>query len=61
MSNRIIAVIIVFSMLFAGCTSEDDVVDLEFNGTEYREPLGVGDFTLTDQNGNAVSLSDFEG
>lgn len=61
MGNRIIAVMIVFSMLFAGCTSEDDVVDLEFNGTEYREPLGVADFTLTDQNGNDVSLSDFEG
>ena len=61
MQNRIIAVMVVFSMLFAGCTSEDDVVDLEFNGTEYREPLSVADFTLTDQNGNDVSLSDFEG
>ena len=61
MGNRIIAAVIVFSMLFAGCTSENQVVDLEFNGTEYREPLGVADFTLTDQNGNDVSLSDFEG
>ena len=59
--NRVLAVLVVLSLGIAGCTSEENVVDLDFNGTEYREPVSVADFTLTDQNGNDVSLSDFEG
>ncbi|MBA46277.1 MAG: hypothetical protein CMB31_06805, partial [Euryarchaeota archaeon] len=56
--KKILIVLIVLSFCLAGCTAEER---LEFNGTEYQDPPSVPDFTLTDQDGNNVSLSDFKG
>ena len=57
--KRILSVLIAISFALSGCTAEEE--KMEFNGTEYHEPVSVPDFTLTDQEGNNVSLSDFKG
>jgi cytochrome oxidase Cu insertion factor (SCO1/SenC/PrrC family) len=57
--KRILSVLIAISFALSGCTAEEEKI--EFNGTEYHEPVSVPDFTLTDQEGNNVSLSDFKG
>ncbi len=44
-------------VLSAGCAGPDSV---ELLGTEYREPPEAPDFTLKNQYGSEVSLSDFE-
>ena len=43
----------------AGCF--ESIEDSSFNGIEYRDPISAPDFTLTDQHGELVTLSDFEG
>ena len=43
----------------AGCF--ESVQGSSFNGIEYRDPISAPDFTLTDQHGELVTLSDFEG
>ena len=58
MGNSSKAVLVVLCFLLAGCSGSDD---LEFFGTEYRDPPDAPDFTLENQFGNEVSLSDFEG
>ena len=35
--------------------------DSSFNGIEYRDPIEAPDFTLVDQYGNNVTLSNYEG
>ena len=45
----------------SGCIGGSDEHEYEFNGIEYDPASPAPDFTLTDQNGNDVSLSDFEG
>ena len=45
---------------FAGCIGGDDEHHHDFNGIEYDPASPAPDFTLTDQNGQLVSLSDFE-
>ena len=57
--KRILALLIAVSFVLSGCTAEGE--EMKFNGTEYHEPVPVPDFTLTDQNGNNVSLSDYQG
>ena len=56
--RKILSMLLVLCFCFAGCTAEEG---LKFNGTEYQDPPSVPDFTLTDQDGNNVSLSDFKG
>ena len=58
MGNSSKAVLVVLCFLLAGCSGSDD---LEIFGTEYRDPPEAPDFTLENQFGNEVSLSDFEG
>ena len=58
MGNSSKAVLVVLCFLLAGCSGSDDV---EIIGTEYRDPPEAPDFTLENQFGNEVSLSDFEG
>ena len=54
--------LLAMGVLFAGCIDGGDRASgVEYNGLEYEPPLEVPDFTLTDQNGDNVSLSDFEG
>ena len=43
----------------AGCL--ETVGEGSFNGIEYRNPSEAPDFTLLDQNGQNVSLSDYDG
>lgn len=57
--KQVLALLLAISFVLTGCTAE--VEELKFNGTEYHEPVPVPDFTLTDQNGNNVSLSDYQG
>ena len=57
--RRILVLFIAASFVLSGCTAEGE--EMKFNGTEYHEPVPVPDFTLTDQNGNNVSLSDYQG
>ena len=60
--NKLVTVLIALSFCLVGCTAastDDDA--MEFNGTEYRNPAGMADFTLPDQNGVDVTLSDLEG
>ncbi len=45
----------------SGCIGGHDHSDYEFHGLEYDPASPAPDFTLTDQNGQNVSLSDFEG
>jgi protein SCO1/2 len=48
------------AMLLAGCLGGNEDF-ISFNGHQYNPTIDAPDFTLTDQNGNDVSLSDFEG
>jgi protein SCO1/2 len=50
----------VTSLLLSGCVGESED-ELEFNGTEFGDPPLAPDFTLTDQHGDALTLSDLEG
>ncbi len=59
--RRIVVVVLAGAMLLAGCIGGGDNEDISFNGMEYQPPVNAPDFTLTDQNGNDVSLSDYDG
>jgi len=60
MSERFVALMMALTLV--GCMgSTEDFHPIEFDGTEYRNPVMAPDFNLTDQNGDSVSLSDFEG
>jgi cytochrome oxidase Cu insertion factor (SCO1/SenC/PrrC family) len=52
------AVLLVLCFLLAGCSGSDD---LEILGTEYRDPPDAPGFTLENQFGEEISLSDFDG
>ena len=58
MSARVGAAILVFSFLLAGCIGPEGT---EILGTEYKNPPDAPDFTLENQFGEDVSLSDFDG
>jgi len=58
--NKLLAFMVVLSFTLSGCVAEDTEL-MKFNGTEYRDPVPVPDFVLTDQDGNNVSLSDYQG
>ena len=57
MSRRIRTAILVFSFLIAGCIGPEGT---EILGTEYRDPPDAPDFSLKNQFGEDVSLSDFD-
>jgi len=59
--RRVVVMVLAGAMLLAGCIGGGDNDDISFNGMEYQPPVNAPDFTLTDQNGNDVSLSDYEG
>ena len=50
---------ILLTVPIAGCL--ETVGDSSFNGIEYRDPIEAPDFTLVDQHGNNVTLSNYEG
>ena len=52
------AVILAFSFLLVGCIGPEGT---EILGTEYRDPPDAPDFSLKNQFGEDVSLSDFDG
>ena len=58
MSAVVRASILAFSFLLAGCIGPEGT---EILGTEYRDPPNAPDFTLENQYGEDVSLSDFDG
>ncbi len=58
MSVGVRAVILALSFLLAGCIGPEGT---EILGTEYRNPPDAPDFTLKNQFGEDVSLSDFDG
>ena len=60
MRKRLVPLLAI-ALLFAGCMGGGNSSSLNFYGLEYQPALSVEDFTLTDQNGENVSLSDFEG
>ena len=53
-------VLVAGAMLLAGCLGGNEEA-VSFNGHQYNPPVDAPDFTLTDQDGNDVSLSDFDG
>jgi cytochrome oxidase Cu insertion factor (SCO1/SenC/PrrC family) len=61
--HRVLSVLLGMILLFGGClgSDTDDFVDLEFNGTEYNHPVIAPDFTLVDQHGENLTLSDLRG
>ena len=60
--RRFLVVVLASGLMLAGCLGNDNTEDgISFNGLEYNPPVDAVDFTLTDQNGNNVSFSDFEG
>ena len=56
----IIATLLLISAL-SGCIGGEHEHEYEFHGLEYDPASPAPEFTLTDQNGLAVSLSDYEG
>ncbi len=58
MDRTVKAAVMALCFVLAGCSSSDDLVIL---GTEYKEPPDAPDFTLQNQFGEEVSLSDFDG
>ena len=58
--SRFLSILLVASLLLSGCVGEAED-ELEFNGTEFGDPPLAPDFTLTDQHGDALTLSDLEG
>ncbi len=59
----VLSLMLVLLFTAVGCLGDaaDETVNLEFNGTEYREPVLAPDFTLVDQNGDELMLSELEG
>ncbi|HIO93870.1 MAG TPA: SCO family protein, partial [Candidatus Poseidoniales archaeon] len=53
-----ISIALVLCMLLSGCIGDEGT--LKFEGTAISGPV-AGDFTLTDQDGNQVSLRDYSG
>ena len=58
MGNSPKTVLLALLFLLAGCSGSED---MEILGTEYRDPPDAPDFTLENQFGEDVSLSDFDG
>ncbi len=58
--RRVVVVLMAGAMLLAGCLGGNEEA-VSFNGHQYNPPVDAPDFTLTDHNGNNVSLSDFDG
>ena len=58
MGDSIKSALVVLCFLLAGCSGSDD---LEILGTEYRDPPNAPGFTLENQFGEEISLSDFDG
>lgn len=58
MGDLLKAVLVVFCFLLAGCSGPDGP---DILGTEYRDPPEAPEFTLENQFGEDVSLSDYEG
>ena len=58
MHKSVICAIVISCMLLSGCLGSEGTVS--FNGTAISGPV-AGDFTLTDQDGNNISLSDYKG
>lgn len=56
----LMVIILLFSAL-SGCIGGNDEGEHEFHGLEYDPASPAPNFTLTDQNGQNVSLSDYEG
>lgn len=60
----ILLCLVLLSTSLAGCLSDDDDHGEDshpFNGMTYDHASAAPGFTLTDQHGDAISLSDFEG
>ncbi len=54
--------LLAMGILVAGCIEDSDgTSEVDYHGLEYEPPLAAADFTLTDQNSNEVSFSDFSG
>ena len=58
--RRVFVLLMVGVLLLAGCLGGNEEA-VSFNGHQYNPPVDAPDFTLTDQDGNDVSLSDFDG
>ena len=60
--RKITVLLLALGILVAGCIEDSDgTSEVDYHGLEYEPPLAAADFTLTDQNSNEVSFSDFSG
>ena len=55
--KKMFSLIVVSCMLLSGCLQSNN--DLELYGTEYKNPPDAPDFTLLNQHGESVTLSDY--
>ncbi len=58
--RRVVVVLLAGALLLSGCLGGNEEA-VTFNGHQYNPPVDAPDFTLTDQDGNDVSLSDYDG
>ena len=58
--RKVFVLLMVSGLLLTGCLGGNEEA-ISFNGHQYNPPVDAPDFTLTDQDGNDVSLSDFDG
>ena len=58
-NTSVVLSLLIACSAFVGCIGGDDD-EYDFNGIEYDPASPAPDFTLIDQNGDSVTLSDFE-
>ena len=54
-----LCIVVSFSLFSSGCIQSNN--DIELFGIEYKDPPDAPDFTLLNQDGESVTLSDYEG
>ena len=57
--KKILVILIASCLFFSGCLQSTN--NLELYGTEYKNPPDAPDFTLLNQDGESVTLSDYYG
>jgi len=57
--NILFCIVVSFTLFSSGCIQSNN--NIELFGTEYKNPPDAPDFTLLNQDGESVTLSDYDG